>query len=58
MQAGDKVRFATPEDDYEAGLVMTVLEDRGERVLVEVPVDGFNAIVPQSVFLKSDLVTL
>lgn len=58
FKAGDKVKFAFPENELEQGLVMVVVEDRGERVLVAQPgvfPEG-SRITPQAAYWKADLV--
>jgi len=53
---GRKVGFSVPENEHEANHHMDVVEDRGERVLVQHN-SGFEhlRIKPQSVHLKSEL---
>lgn len=55
--AGTAVKFKEPADEHERTHKMHVVEDRGDRVLVQHN-EGFEhmSIKPQSVHLKSDLV--
>lgn len=54
--AGQAVKFHTPQDDFEKTHSMHVVEDRGDRLLVQHN-QGFETsrIKPQSVVLKSDV---
>lgn len=53
---GTPVRYAEPLDDYEASLIMYVVEDRGPRVLVGWNDPNFSPMLqPQAVYLKTDL---
>lgn len=56
MQTGDKVKFAQPMDESESTCVMTVIELRGDRVLVSDDIHTDWTIVPTSVYLMSELV--
>jgi len=55
MKEGDKVRFKEVIDDGDEETVMTVIEMRGDRVLVEEHGTGMH-ITPTSVYPISDLV--
>lgn len=54
IKKGSKVKFKQPESDEEKNLVFIVLEDNGDRVLVEAQVDM--GIKPTFVYLKKDLI--
>ena len=54
MQVGQQVKFAAPMTDDEAAERFTVVELRGERVLVEFICDM--PLRPQFVYLAADLV--
>ena len=53
---GQVVKFAAPEDEYEAAERFVVCEDRGDRALVQC-IGGFDdwSIKPQAVYPLSDL---
>ena len=55
MKTGDQVKFVKPLEDGDAEAVMTVLEDRGERVLVTDNRFAGWTIRPTAVYLKSEL---
>lgn len=55
LRPGSKVRFALPVDDSERSAVMTVIEDRDDRVLVQDDRFADWSLPPQSVFAKADL---
>ena len=55
---GDQVQFAKPLEAGDEAAVMTVLEDRGERVLVTDNRFADWTTKPTAVYLKSELVRL
>ena len=56
MTTGTLVRFATPQNDDEKAAIMSVVEDRGDRVLVTDTRFADWRVRPTAVYPKSDLV--
>jgi hypothetical protein len=55
LHFNDRVKWKKPLDEDEKAEIMTVIEDRGDRVLVVSDYAKDMAIPPTSVYRKSDL---